>query len=55
MPNSKLLITYTKRLFRLQDIKTNGLQPDVLIKPRWKNYKNGVDEVLDWVLNDIEN
>lgn len=55
LPNSKLLITYTKRLFRLQDIKTNGLQPDVLIKPRWKNYKNGVDEVLDWVLNDIKN
>lgn len=55
LPNSNLLITYTKRLFRLQDIDTKGLQPDVLITPKWDNYKKGVDEVLDWVLNDIKN
>jgi hypothetical protein len=55
LPNSNLLITYTKRLFRLQDIDTKGLQPDMLITPKWDNYKKGVDEVLDWVLNDIKN
>ncbi len=53
LPNSGLLITYTKRHFRLQDEDTQGLQPDVLITPKWKNYKSGLDEVLEWVLNDI--
>ena len=55
LPNSNLLITYTKRLFRLQDKNTMGLQPDVLIEPNWYNYKMGVDEVLNWTLNDIRN
>lgn len=55
LPNSKLLITYTKRLFRLQGESTFGLQPDVLIIPKWINYKSGVDEVLEWVLKDIRN
>ena len=55
LPNSDLLITYTKRLFRLQDLETKGLQPDILIRPKWDNYKKGVDEVLYWVLNDIKN
>lgn len=53
LPNSGLLITYTKRHFRLQDEDTQGLQPDVLVTPKWKNYKSGLDEVLEWVLNDI--
>ena len=53
LPNSNLLITYTKRLFRLQDESTLGLQPDVMFAPKWINYKNGVDEVLNWVLKDI--
>ena len=55
LPNSNLLITYTKRLFRLQDKNTMGLQPDVLIEPNWYNYKKGIDEVLNWTLNDIKN
>lgn len=55
LPNSNLLITYTKRLFRLQDESTFGLQPDVFIIPKWISYKNGVDEVLEWVLKDIRN
>jgi hypothetical protein len=53
LPNSKLLITYTKRLYRLQDIKSNGVQPDIYINSKWENYKNGFDEVLNWVLYDI--
>tara|TARA_R110002073_G_scaffold216229_2_gene376438 strand:+ start:172 stop:441 length:270 start_codon:yes stop_codon:yes gene_type:complete len=54
LPNTNLLITYTKRLFKLQDKNTMGLQPNVLILPKWINYKKGVDEVLNWVLNDID-
>lgn len=55
LPNSKLLITYTKRLFRLQNTNTKGVQPDVLITPKWEQYNNGVDEVLNWVLKDLNN
>jgi len=53
LPNSKLLITYTKRIFRLQEAKSNGLQPDIFITSKWENYKNGFDETLNWVLFDI--
>lgn len=53
LPNSKLLITYTKRLFRIQDAKSNGLQPDIFFPSKWENYKNGFDEALNWVLLDI--
>lgn len=53
LPNSKLPITYTKRLFCLQETNTKGVQPDILIHPNWESYKNGGDEVLDWVLKDL--
>ena len=55
LPNSKLLFTFTKRLFRLQDINSEGVQPDVLIIQKWENFKNGIDEVLNWVLKDLNN
>jgi len=53
LPRSNLLITYSKRIFRLQDTQTSGLQPDVLITPKVENYMNGMDEVLEWVLRDL--
>ena len=53
LPNSKLLITYSKRKFRFQDANTNGLQPDVYIDLKWNSYKNNKDDVLNWVLKDI--
>lgn len=55
LPNSKLQVTYSKRLFRLEESNKSGLQPDILIPPKWEHYKNGLDEVLQWVLNDIKN
>lgn len=54
LPNSNVLITYTKRLFRLQDVNTEGVQPDVLIIPKWDKYEKGIDEVLEWVIKDID-
>jgi len=54
LPNSKVIITYTKRLFRLQEVNTEGVQPDILIIPKWEKYEKGVDEVLEWVIKDIE-
>ena len=53
LPNSKLLITHTKRLFRFQDTNSKGLQPDYFITSKWKNFKNGFDEVFNWVLQDL--
>lgn len=53
LPNSNVLVTYSKRNFKLQEKDTPGLQPDILISPKWEKYKNGLDEVLQWVLNDI--
>lgn len=53
LPNSKVLITYTKRLFRLQEKDSEGIQPDVLISSTRKAYNNGFDEVLSWVLHDL--
>jgi len=53
LPNSKVLITYTKRLFRLQEKDSEGIQPDVLIPSTRKAYNNGFDEVLSWVLHDL--
>lgn len=54
LPNSNLIITYTKRLFRLQEVNTEGVQPDILIIPKWEKHEKGVDEVLEWVIKDIE-
>ncbi len=55
LPNSKLLITYSKRLFRFQETKSNGVQPDIAISSKWTNQKNSIDAVLNWVLKDISN
>ena len=54
LPNSKLLITYTKRKFRLQDEITEGLIPDIIIEPNWLDYKNGFDRVLNWTIDNIK-
>ncbi len=50
LPNSSLLIPHSKRLFRLQESDTLRVQPDVLIVPKWKNHQEGIDGVLEWVL-----
>ena len=53
LPNSKLIITYSKRLFRFQETFNIGLQPDVLIKYNWDDYVKGEDNMMTWILNDI--
>lgn len=54
LPNSNVVITYTKRLFYLQNLNTEGVQPDFLILPKWEKHEKGIDEVLEWVIKDIE-
>ncbi len=53
LPNSNLRVRYSKRLYRFQEENTKGVRPDVLITPKWEAYNKGIDEVLQWVINDI--
>ncbi|RKR13076.1 peptidase S41-like protein [Maribacter vaceletii] len=55
LSNSKLIVTYSKREFQFHNRKNKSLKPDVLITPKWKNFKKGYDETLNWVLKDITN
>lgn len=50
LPNSKLRITYSKRLFRIQEVATEGIQPDIFIDYNWEDYSNGTDNILKEVL-----
>jgi len=54
LPNSKLLICYSKRLFRIQDTATSGVRPDVPLHYDWNCYSQGKDNMLEWVINKIK-
>ncbi len=51
LPYSTLRITYSKRLFRIQETATEGVQPDFFIDYSWDSYANGVDNVLSELLS----
>jgi hypothetical protein len=46
LPNSKLTITYSKRLFRLSNQENIALQPDTVINETLKDLFEGTDTVL---------
>lgn len=54
LPNSGMIVTYSKRLFRFQDNLTQGVQPDVLIEYEWNSFSKGIDNMMEWVINDIK-
>lgn len=54
LPHSKLVICYSKRIFRIQETITEGVQPDVFIQYNWNSFSNGKDNILDWVISDIK-
>jgi hypothetical protein len=54
LPNSGMIVTYSKRLFRFQDNLTQGVQPDVLIEYDWNRFSKGIDNMMEWVINDIK-
>ncbi|MCX2745443.1 S41 family peptidase [Mangrovivirga sp. M17] len=54
LPNSKLQIQFSKRYYRFQDTVSNGIHPDVHIKPNWEKLKKGIDQNLQWILEDIK-
>jgi hypothetical protein len=54
LPNSKLVITYSKRHFKLSETVTEGIQPEVNIYPTWKDINNNIDTELTWIVNDLK-
>jgi hypothetical protein len=54
LPNSKLVITYSKRKFNLSSKVKQGLQPNVSLFYNWNDYKNGKDTIMQWILNNIK-
>ena len=53
LKNSGLTVAYSKRLFRMQDTDTEGVQPDILIEYDWNSYVRGVDNILARVLDSL--
>ena len=46
LPDSKLVITYSKRLFRLSPQESTPLQPDIIVNQNQDDFFRGVDTVL---------
>jgi hypothetical protein len=51
LPSSKLVITYSKRLFRLSDKANMALQPDIIINQKENDLFNNIDTVLKVLIN----
>ena len=54
LKNSKLRVQFSKRYYRFQDTISNGIIPDVHIKPNWKTLNNKIDANIKWILDDIK-
>ncbi|WP_297091399.1 S41 family peptidase [uncultured Draconibacterium sp.] len=53
LPNSNLVVCYSKRFFKIQGIANQGIQPDVKIHYSWESYSKGTDNMLEWVISTI--
>ena len=51
LPSSNLRITYSKRMFRMQETSTVGVVPDIQIEQDWAYYAKGEDNVLSNVID----
>ncbi|GAA3781284.1 hypothetical protein GCM10022271_11970 [Corallibacter vietnamensis] len=51
LPNSKLVISYSKRLFRLSNQENTALNPDIIINQKYSDLFNNVDTVLMKLIN----
>ncbi|WP_147677422.1 S41 family peptidase [Algibacter pacificus] len=51
LPNSKLVITYSKRLFRLSNQLNTALQPDIIINQKKSDLLQNIDTVLRVLVN----
>ena len=53
LPNSGLIVTYSKRKYRFKDIDVDALFPDVSIQLTADDYMRANDKSLNWVISDI--
>lgn len=54
LPNSKLIVGYSKRKFRLQEKPDTALEPDVKIPHEWTAYRENRDVMLEWIYKEIK-
>ncbi len=53
LPNSGLLVTYSKRLYRFTDTDSDALYPDQLVELSIDDYRSANDRPLEWVREKI--
>jgi hypothetical protein len=53
LPNSKLEVTYSKRLYHFKENQTDALYPDIHIGVSIEDYHSGHDPQLQWILEAI--
>lgn len=53
LPNSGWEVMHSKRLYRFQETPTEGVQPDIFIRPDLESLKQGRDPQLDWIMENI--
>lgn len=51
LPNSEISIYYSTKYFKRVNIETNTIKPDVEIEMSFKEYKQGIDPVFAWIIN----
>jgi len=54
LPNSKLVVCYSKRFFRIQEEATSGVQPDVPMQYEWTSFSQGRDNMLEWIVKRLK-
>src|SRR5690606_13095213 len=54
LPNSQWKVMYSKRLYRFQELPSNGVQPDKLLAAEWKAFSKGQDNQLAWIMESIK-
>lgn len=50
LPNSHLMLHYSTQFYKFVESGENLIRPDHEIVPSWKDYKEGRDPVLQWIL-----
>jgi len=53
LPNSKLVVTYSKRFYHFKDDQKDALYPDINIELSIDDYVKKNDRQLGWILDDI--
>jgi hypothetical protein len=51
LPNSGLIVSYSTRYYKFLDEDVPAFEPDTRIDPKWNDYLEGRDAVLEWILS----